>query len=73
MELQAVIITTEDGRKQLFLGYPLMEDEEDLLNIDETIFSNAIFVPDDATVNEALNLITHEMIALADEFEETVH
>ena len=64
MEMQAVVITTEDGRKQLFLGYPLMEDDEELLDIEETGFSNIFAVPEDATVEEALALITVELMPL---------
>ena len=72
MELQAVLISTDDGRKQIFLGYPLMEDDEEIFDIDEALFTDLFFVPDDTDIKEALTLLGAQLLPMLDQ-EELLH
>ena len=54
MKLQAIIITTDNGKQQVFVGLPLIEDEEVTPGIEDMLFSNIFSAPEDANLQEAI-------------------
>ena len=72
MNIQAIIITAENGERQVFIGYPIIDDSDVETGFDSIEVSNTFPVPDEATLLEALNVINGEFLVL-ESTEEVLH
>jgi len=62
MDIQALIVTTEDGDEEIFLGLPIIDIENPKSDIEDIAFTNTFYVPEDATIQEAITLLYEEIV-----------